>query len=225
MSSRVLFVCATETEASSLKNAGVGSGDMKPFGNGDINFTILVTGVGGIATAWSLKKWLSMNPAPDLAINIGIAGSYNPAIIPGDIVIPVKDCFADLGIETNGQFVPLSSTSFLDGDGAPLRGGFIHCENEYLQKICPGSKRVTAATVNTATGSEASINRIKRFFNPDIETMEGATFFYIFAIEKIPFLAIRSISNMVEPDRSSWDIGLAISRLATGVEEMIKQLL
>ena len=65
-------------------------------------------------------------------------------------------------------------------------------------------KPVRAITVNSATGSEATIRKLVKKFNPDIETMEGATFFYICSREKIPFLAIRAISNRVEPrDKSN----------------------
>ena len=45
--------------------------------------------------------------------------------------------------------------------------------------------------------------------------MEGATFFYICAREKIPFLSLRAISNKVEPgNRDAWDIQLALGNLA-----------
>ena len=33
-----------------------------------------------MSTSWDLTKWLSVNPKPDLAINIGIAGSYKENI-------------------------------------------------------------------------------------------------------------------------------------------------
>jgi len=37
---------------------------------------LLITGVGSMATAWSLKQWITLNEKPDLAINAGIAGSF-----------------------------------------------------------------------------------------------------------------------------------------------------
>jgi futalosine hydrolase len=58
-------------------------------------------------------------------------------------------------------------------------------------------------------------------FNPDIESMEGATFFYICRREKIPFLALRAISNIVEiRNRSNWDIKLALLNLAEKLNEV-----
>jgi len=76
-------------------------------------------------------------------------------------------------------------------------------------------KQVKAITVNTSSGSEVTIERLRGKYNPDIETMEGATFFYICSKEKIPFLAIRSISNRVEPrNKDKWNIPLALNNLS-----------
>jgi futalosine hydrolase len=51
--------------------------------------------------------------------------------------------------------------------------------------------------------------------------MEGATFFYICRGEKIPFLAIRAVSNYVEPrNRGKWNIPLALGNLAEKLAEL-----
>jgi futalosine hydrolase len=53
--------------------------------------------------------------------------------------------------------------------------------------------------------------------------MEGATFFYLCSREKIPFLALRAISNMVERrNKNNWDIDLALNNLS---EKLIAVLL
>jgi futalosine hydrolase len=62
-------------------------------------------------------------------------------------------------------------------------------------------------------------------FNPDIETMEGATFFYICSRENIPFLAVRAISNRVEKrNRESWNIALALDNLSVKLIEIFLTL-
>jgi futalosine hydrolase len=67
-----------------------------------------------------------------------------------------------------------------------------------------------------------TIERLRKKFNPDIETMEGATFFYICALEKIPFLSVRAISNRVEPgNRNSWNIQLALDNLEGKLKELL----
>ena len=218
----VLIVFATETEREVLNNIpGLNkTGDTFLFR--DIEISVLVTQAGGISTAWAMKQWLCVNPAPDLAINAGIAGSFSEKIRVGDVVIPVSDCFGDMGLETDGRYVTLAEAGLIDADRFPFKGGLIMSGNKFVDqalKILPGAK---AVTVNTASGTAQSIDRLIKKFNPEIETMEGATFFYICAVEKIPFLAVRAVSNRVEPaSRSSWNIPWALENLARKLYDVL----
>ncbi len=129
--------------------------------------------------------------------------------------MPVTDCFADSGIEDGDNFITLSEAGLADADEFPFRNGFLHADSIYSGKLRDLVQPVSAVTVNTASGSLATIDKLVRKFNPDIETMEGATFFYICLREFIPFLAVRAVSNMVEPrNRNNWDIALALDNLA-----------
>jgi futalosine hydrolase len=77
---------------------------------------------------------------------------------------------------------------------------------------------VNGLTNNTVSGEEKLIKRMKDRFSPDIETMEGAAFFYVCLMENVPFAEIRSISNTVEPrDKSKWDIPVAIKNMSDKV--------
>ena len=219
---RILFVFASEPEAGILLNIKDKSTFSDQFSFGGHEIVSLVTGVGGISTAWSLKQWLGTNPVPDLAINAGIAGSYKDEIKTGDVVIAETDCFADLGIESEGKIITLFEAGFSDPDEYPFSGGIIHCDNRFIEKAGMSLNKVKAATVNMCSASAASISRIKNKFNPDIETMEGATFFYICAREKIPFLSVRAVSNKIEPgNRESWNIPLALNSLAEKIKEIL----
>jgi futalosine hydrolase len=182
----------------------------------------LVTGVGSIATAWAMTKRLSSGFRPDLAINAGIAGSFRDDLPAGEVVIPVSDCFADAGIDTGKGFMTLAEAGLEDPDQYPFRGGKIIAENKYVKKATGLLKPVKAITVNTSTGSTETIERLVNKYDPDIETMEGATFFYICTREEIPFLALRSISNRVEPrNREKWDIRLALNKLQIKLKEVL----
>jgi futalosine hydrolase len=185
----------------------------------------LITGVGGISTAWSMKKWLCCNPYPDLAINAGIAGSYSDKYIKGDVVLPVSDCFADMAIEADNRYLTLAEAGLMDPDEFPFKKGILRAENEYTERTAKILRKVKAITVNTSSGAETTIERLKKKFNPDIETMEGATFFYICAMEKIPFIAVRAISNKVEPRKmKAWDIPLAMENLAGEINKIFLML-
>jgi futalosine hydrolase len=217
---KVLLVTATSAEADAVRKIAVSSysGDGFSLGNSLIN--LLITGVGSIATSWAMTKWLSSNSKPDLALNIGIAGSYKDDIKIGEVVVPVSDCFADAGVETGNGFITLTEAGLEDPCRFPFREGRIIAESEFVRMAVRKIKPVTAVTVNTASGSEATIARIIKKFNPDIETMEGATFFYICSMAEIPFLAIRSVSNRVEArNKDNWNIPLALDNLSEKFRE------
>jgi len=219
---KILFVTATEAEAVSLKKVSNITPLPSVYSTGNIEISLLVAGIGSVATAWSMKQWLSVNERPELIINAGIAGSYKDHFVKGDVVMPETDCFADAGIEDNDSFKSLFEAGLLDADEFPFRNGVIHSDPRYINRLKGILRPVTAITVNMSTGSETTIKKMSEKFNPDIETMEGATFFYICARESLPFFAVRAISNRVEPrNRNNWDIKLAIDNLSVKLKEIL----
>jgi futalosine hydrolase len=219
MLKEVLIVVATDAEADALRKINGIKSHENGFYFGKCNITLLVTGVGSIATAWSMTKWFYSNPRPDIALNIGIAGSYRDDIKTGEVVVPVSDCFADDGIETEDGFMTLAEAGM---EGPPFSGGKIITDSKYVSLILKFLRPVDGITVNTATGSLSSMEKVRKKYNPDIETMEGATFFYICSREKVPFIAIRSISNRVGPrDKSKWDIPLAINNISERLKDIL----
>ena len=173
---------------------------------------ILITGIGSPATMYSLCKHIAANK-PDGIIQAGIAGTYKPDIAMGEVVVVEWEQWGDLGIEDHDAFHTLFDMRFADPNQKPYLNGRISCcfpKNFAIDKY----RRVNAITCNTAHGNETGIQRIVQTFNPDIETMEGAAAAYVCAMENIPFLQIRSISNMVEPRcKERWNIPLAIENL------------
>jgi futalosine hydrolase len=222
MLKRVLLTAATDAEADALRKIHgiVPYESSYHFGKCDI--LLLITGVGSVATSWSMMKWFSSNLKPDIAVNIGIAGSYRDDIHVGDVVTPVSDCFADAGIETEKGFLTLSEA----GMGDPiLKAGRIVADNKYVPTIIKLLRPVEGITVNMSTGSGDTIQKILKKFSPDVETMEGATFFYICLREKVPFIALRSISNRVEPrNKKKWDIPLALNNLSEKLRDFLIML-
>jgi futalosine hydrolase len=221
MSFKILYVTATRPEGDTLKKFReimLHNDRLESF-----ETDLLITGVGSMATAWSLKQWITLNEKPDLAINAGIAGSFNDRINIGDVVMPVSDCFADAGVEDGENFLTLSESGLISANDFPYKDGLLYTDTRYNEKMKSILKPVRAITVNTATGSETTKGKLLKKFNPDIETMEGATFFYICSRENIPFLALRAISNKVEPrDKNNWNIDLALNNLS---EKLIDVLL
>ena len=223
MPHRILFVTATRAEAGTMNKI---QGE-NPVRTGLENFEIksLVTGVGAAATAWALKEWIHINGKPDLAINAGIAGSFREEYIIGDVVMPYCDCFADSGIEDGDEFFTIHEAGLVSRDESPYRDGRLYIDDMLRDKLKSIVKPVKAITVNTATGSESTRGKLVQKFNPDIETMEGATFFYICSQENVPFLALRAISNKVERrNRADWNIALALNNLSEKLLDVILML-
>jgi futalosine hydrolase len=219
---RILLVAATTEEAGTLKKITGLINTAEGFAYRCNEIIPLVTGVGSIATAWALTKCISAGLKPDLAINIGIAGSFRDDLMTGEVVVPVSDCFADAGVDTGKNFLTLAEAGLEDPDRFPFRGGRIFAENRFVARAIEVLKPVKAVTVNTATGSPAVIERLMKKYQPDIETMEGATFFYICSGGKIPFLALRSVSNKVEPrNKARWNIPLALDNLSEKLEKVL----
>ncbi len=225
MSFRILYITATSSEAFALKKVRGIISVPGGYRIGNCEISLLITGIGSISTAWTMFHWLSAKGKPDLAINAGIAGSYKDNFKIGDVVMPITDCFADSGIEDSGKFLTLAEAGLTDANKHPFREGLIFSDSQYIEIMKHLIRPVNAITVNTASGSAETIKKLSVKFNPDIETMEGATFFYICSREKIPFLALRAISNSVEPrNRNNWNIKLALDNLTEKLNEIILTL-
>jgi len=222
---KILYVTATASEAATLDKISGLERNRNGYRFGKLEIFSLTSGVGSVSTAWALKHWISTNGKPDLAINGGIAGSYKDEYTIGDVVMPYTDCFADAGIEDGDNFLTLSEAGLGSPNGFPFKNGILYSDINYKEKIINILRPVHAITVNTATGSETSREKLLKKFNPDIETMEGATFFYICSLENIPFLALRAISNKVElRNKNNWNIPLALNNLSEKLFEVLLTL-
>ncbi len=183
---------------------------------------IIVTGVGGAAMSWALQKRFALGPPPSLVLGAGIAGSYVTSITPGNVVIAGTECFADMGVDDNGEFLSLFRANLADPDKPPFSGGRIPCRGRWFDAVAAMLPVVTGATVNMSSGSQAVIERIRKCWNPDIETMEGAWLAYTCALSGIEWLSVRAVSNMVEPrNLKNWDIPLALKQLQAAMAQIL----
>jgi futalosine hydrolase len=205
---RILIVAATSFEVESLKSK-VESQNFEPS---TLNLQFLVTGAGMVATAFALGRHLATNQY-DLAINLGIAGSFDKSIALGDVVEITEDTFAELGAEDGEDFITIDKLGF----------GESKYKATYGLPSQSNLKKANAITVNTVHGNEASIAKLNSRINAQIESMEGAAFFYACRQMGLPCMQIRAVSNYVEKrNRDAWQIGLAIKNLNTFAVELVK---
>jgi futalosine hydrolase len=211
---RVLVVAATEFEVGDLMSEVRIKSQESRIKKLDIEF--LITGVGMVATAFVLGKHLTANQY-DLAINLGIAGSFDRNIALGEVVEMVEDSFSELGAEDGDEFLSIEKLGFGESNFKPSARLY----NYGITHI----KQVNAITVNTVHGNEASIQKITDRLQPQLESMEGAAFFYACKQAGVQCLQIRAVSNYVEKrNRDAWQIGLAIKNLNSFAIDLLKQI-
>ena len=180
---------------------------------GQHSVEVLITGAGMVATAFALGRHLAQH-SYDLAINLGIAGSFDFGLSLGDICLVQEDTFAELGAEDGEDFLPIDQLEL--GTSSQIH----HPNPDFAISEL---RKVNAITVNKVHGHELSIAKAIARFNPQIESMEGAAFFYACNQSGVHCIQIRAISNYVERrNREKWNIGLAINNLKDTIINLLE---
>jgi futalosine hydrolase len=187
------------------------------------NVTLSTTGIGVVSTTYNLVKLL--RDRYDLVLNIGIAGSFSESLNVGDVVVVSSETFGDFGVATPDGFRTCFEEKIISPCMFPFTHGTLISEHAEQAALTMSIRAVRAITNNTVSAEESLIRRMKFKYSPAIETMEGAAFFYVCLREHVPFVAIRSISNMVVPrDKSGWDIPLALQSLSDKVNQYLRSI-
>lgn len=199
---KLLIVAATRTEIEPLLSYFDVDEDHFKIKNYEID--VLITGAGMVPTAFALGQKLA-HQRYNFAINVGIAGSFDPDLAIGDVVSVNLDVFSEWGAEDGEKFLSIDALGF----GESVQYGIIPF---FLKDL--NLKKVMAITVNKVHGNEVSIAKTIARTGPNIETMEGAAFFYACKQTSTDCIQVRSISNYVERrNREKWNIDLAIRNL------------
>jgi futalosine hydrolase len=218
---RTLIVTATSMEVVPLVAA---FGDVPPRSRKVDSYSyrgrevdVLITGVGMVATAAWTSHVLAQT-AYDLALNVGLCGSFDRSLAPGSVVHVVSDRIAELGAEDGDAFLTIEELN-LPGDrdvvnsAPPVNAG-----------LAP-LPRVDAITVNTVHGNARSIAAVSARFKPHVESMEGAAFMYACLIHEVPFAQVRAVSNIVEQrNRDAWKMADAIGGLGRAALSILDHL-
>jgi len=225
---KLLLVAATSAEVQPIADRLSGP---SPLGSRLSRFThrqhqidVLVTGVGMVATAvWCTKTLIEARP--DLALNVGVCGTFNPEFSPGTVVHVVSDRLTELGAEDAEAFLTIEDLGLLGEDEPPFRAGQL--VNAAPPSI-PALARLPHArgiTVNTVHGHEPSITQIVERWAPDVESMEGAAFMYACITAGVPFAQVRAVSNRVERrNRANWKLLDAVANLTDVVTQVVEQV-
>ncbi|MDD4602609.1 MAG: futalosine hydrolase [Bacteroidales bacterium] len=224
----LLLVAATTFEIRPLLDKLTFIGEVDPqlsrYTFKKINLDVLIPGVGMMLTAFQMGKSVAARKY-DLAINAGIAGTFNKTLHLGSLVQVTEDCISELGAEDGEKFLSFFDLGLMDPDDTPYVSGALINQSPPTFACCRLLPKVKGITVNTVHGAAGSVALIIKRFKADVESMEGAAFLYACLAEKIPCLQLRAISNYVEErDKSRWNIELALKNLNKTLFEIIKEI-
>jgi len=219
--SRILLVAATATEAApveaALDRVGPRGPRLDSYRGHSHDIDILTTGIGMVATAAWCSRALAQQPY-DLALNVGVCGSFDPGLDLGRVVHVVSDRIVELGAEDGDEFLTFDALEL------PVEATCVNSAPPVSPTIA-ALPAVRGITVNTVHGNERSIASVVRRFTPQVESMEGAAFMYACAVHSIPFAQVRAVSNIVaRRDRASWKMAEAIAALGQTTLEIISDL-
>jgi futalosine hydrolase len=225
---RILIVASSNREVSDFTSKLEFVHQIEPqyrsYKYGDMQLDILISGYGSAFTCYYLTRALNMINY-DLTINIGLAGSFDHFLEQGFVVNVVQDQFADLGVEHKHKIYTLFEEELMDENEFPFSEGVLNSlgnfEIEEVESLIP----VKGITLNTLYSDPKQIAILRDKYAPEIETMNGAAFFYVCLSEKIPFLQIRAISHFVEIRRiENWNIPSALKNLSGSVLHILDEL-
>ena len=217
---KILIISATEAECAPTLREMVRCEIISPWLYSGTHkgqpIEVLISGIGCVATTFRLTQTL-MRRSYRCVYSIGIAGSFTENISIGETVQITEDCFADLGIDNNGQFRNLREEGLICDD--------FDCD--FIINPSPAltpHRKMRGITVQTVSGSRKRIEELTERFHPQVETMENAAFFYVCRKMQIPFASFRAISNKVEPrNRKNWQITEAIENVNETLSCLLKE--
>ncbi len=197
---------------------------LKSYTYNNHEIDVLIPGVGMTCTAYWMGKTLS-SKLYDISINLGLAGSFEDHLIVGQTVHITSDQISELGAEDGESFLSLIDMDLIEDEDYILNHGKMKNTIAIQNPVIDALENVSAITVNTTHGDDSSIQKIKELFNPQVESMEGAAFFYACLFEGITCSQIRTISNKVEKrNKDNWDIPLAVKNLCSTGLHLINSL-
>ena len=212
----LLLLSATDLEisetASWLNNHTLGLNALKP--------KLLIGGIGQLQTAYALQNRIKLE-RPDLVIQAGIGGTPSKEDI-GNVYAISSEKIADLGAMERTGFRDIFEMGLENPDRFPFRSGKL--VNPYKSLLdWTGLPVLDGATVNEIKSFDtAGFQR-----NPlrVVESMEGAALYYVCLMEKVPFIQIRSISNVSgDRDKNRWKLKEALKSLHETLVVMIQKL-
>lgn len=201
------------------------------------NIVFVITGPGVINTAYALTLVLEKTQ-PKLIIQTGCAGAFEDSgIKTGDIGVASCEIDVHTGIEpSEGEvYVPTALPFPLFTKNNTEYTNRFSTDEEFSDKVFltlsknnKQSFKIVKApfiTVSTITATDKRKETLYRAYKPCMESMEGASAAHISILYDIPFIEIRSASNLVGTrDKNKWDLPLAFKNCNLAVLDILNNM-
>jgi futalosine hydrolase len=211
----VLVIAATEKELTGITE--------NTFNGTSLVLQTAVTGVGLLPSTYAIMQLIGRSK-PDLVIQVGIAGSFNPSLELGTAVTVEREILADIGVFEKDGYRDIFELGLAGNNMPPFEQGAIvnHHDNLIEAASLPV---VSAVSVNEISTHPQKITLFAEKYKAGIESMEGAALHYVCALQEIPFIQIRGISNLVgERDKTNWKIPEALLAATNACINLINKI-
>lgn len=222
MRKKITIVAATEGEIHPLKeHLEKEAVRLSPthFQIADVEIEILITGIGILHATYSLMDYL-MDHQPDAWIQAGIGGAFDRSLEIGNVYLIESEVLVDFGAQdANGKIINQFELGWTDPHEYPYVNEVLPCPFIPYDMNLPVASGMTTLYSH---GFADKIDKIESGLHGQIESMEGAAFFYVSLMKKIPFLSLRAVSNYVEKrDKSKWEINKSIDKLNRQIIQIV----
>jgi len=209
----ILIAAATENEIKSLRLPVVSR-----------QAEIFITGMGPVATAASLSRYLTLQETKiDAVLNIGVAGAYfDSGVTMLDICLAQQESLGDFGICMQDRIIDfqpeLDTTAFFT-----FKNELIPRFKNILTNQNIVFKNVNFVTVNCCTGTKKRGEFLRRKYGAGCENMEGAAVAMVCQNFNIPCVELRCVSNMVDDrDTTKWRLSEAVDKICQVVDTLLQ---
>lgn len=235
------LLCSVEAEAAALvrklKDPRASLAGSRVFTEGTLagrRVILCAAGMGKVNAAHGATLLITRFGAKVLVV-FGIGGAYpGSGAKIGDIALATREIAGDEGVITPNGF---KDTEYI---GIPLAtGSGFTCFNDFkpdpallgnarktLRRTIPDAGIFTGPfiTLSACSGTDDRAALLERTHEPLCENMEGAACAQIAALHGIPWIEVRSISNIVENrDMKKWNIPLAAERIQEALERLLEE--
>jgi futalosine hydrolase len=196
---------------------------------------LCISGMGKVNAAHTATLMLArFNPKAIVVFGIGGAYPSSGARI-GDIAIATEEIAGDEGVLTREGFkdtkhigIPLLKTAKSEVYVTyPASEPLVHRSAQSISTFGkPGQGEIhvgSFVTLSTCTGTTSRAKELEQRYHGLCENMEGAAVAQVAVLHGVPWLEVRSISNIVEDrDLKKWDIPKAADAVQYAVQHILE---